>query len=211
MEVSKNTTNNQYIQGDFDKDRVKNIDDTYPFDKKRSKPKENKNFWMKSRYTGGEVKLSSELKAIKQHNDSFSPRLQQLLRENKGSYGRIKTVPSTMKKLRERYILSLGDVAGATITTKNRKEAYAKERSIKKRYATDKASRDDYYKKPKGDVYYAIHNKVLLKKGDSRGIELQIKSKKMANLGKEIHPYYKKGTIPVFFKRKAKKLYKLGY
>lgn len=211
MKINKNVSNRSWMFGDYDEDGVKNIDDPKPLNPKISKANEDKKFWMKSNFYGGEVKLSDELLALQKNNNSYTPKLKQILRDNKGSFGRIKTVPSTLKKLRERNILSIGDIAGATILTKNRKQAYKKEKSLSKKYSFDPLARDDFYKDPKGNVYYAIHNKVLLKKNDPRGIELQIKSKKMSNLGKEMHPYYKKGKLPSFFSKKSKKLYKLGY
>jgi hypothetical protein len=76
VKVPKETTQREYIYGDFDKDGIKNIDDLHPFrkDTKEELENEEKNpeFWKKSQLHGGEVKLSNELHALERYNNKFS-------------------------------------------------------------------------------------------------------------------------------------------
>lgn len=202
----KNVSHREYMYGDFDKDKVKNIDDPKPFDKKVKKfPKPGH----RSQYGGGEVKLSSELLALERSNNKQSSFLIHFLQRHPGSVGRIKTVPSTMKKLRERYYPQIRDVAGAKIVTKNRQQAYAKARKIRKRYSHDPAETDDYYKHPKFS-HYGLHYSLLGRK--NQRMELQLKSSKMDELDQKAHPYYKRGKgIPARFIKLGKLYFKQGY
>ena len=92
--------------GDFDRDGIKNIDDLYPFNnKKKNYPNPNKpgQYYIKSRYGNNETLLSDVLKNIYKRNDQNSAKLNSLLHSNPGSFGRTKTVPSTIKKLYDKY------------------------------------------------------------------------------------------------------------
>jgi|TARA_Y100000310_G_C20415453_1_gene684089 hypothetical protein len=210
----RNVSNRQYMFGDFDKDGAKNIDDPKPFNPNVSKyPDHSKNpkYYHKARYGGGEVLLSEGLLAIERHNNRRAPMLKKFIRENPGSFGRIKTVPSTIRKLRTRYINNVMDVAGVTILTGNRKQANTKAKQIKRRYKFDPNETDDYYKAPKDRVYYAHHIGLISPKKKDRRLEVQVKSKKMFNLHKQMHTSYKKGQSMSLFGKKAKKLFKLGF
>ena len=133
------------------------------------------------------------------------------MRENPGSFGRIKTVPSTMKKLRERYMPQIGDIAGVTVLTKNRQEANRKANALKKRYVHDPSQTDDYYKNPRGGIYFAHHIGLVSPKDNNIRLEVQVKSKPMFNLHKIMHTGYKKGIVPNTFRKKARKLFDLGF
>ena len=210
----RNISNRQYMYGDFDKDGAKNIDDPKPFNPQVSKyPDHAKNpkYYHKARYGGGEFLLSEELIAIERNNNQRAPMLNKFMRENPGSFGRIKTVPSTMKKLRERYLPQIGDIAGVTVLTKNRQEANRKADAVKRRYTHDPSQSDDYYKAPKGGVYYAHHIGLVNKRNNNLRLEVQVKSKPMFNLHKTMHTGYKKGVGLNVFRKKARKLFDLGF
>lgn len=108
---NKSTTLRNFIFGDFDKDGVANIDDPYPFDKDKSKfpnMRKNPRYYYKARYgDDGGIKFSTVLKKIEKHNNLYSSFLRKVLRENPGSYGRIKSVPSTISKMRKKTGLFL--------------------------------------------------------------------------------------------------------
>jgi (p)ppGpp synthase/HD superfamily hydrolase len=187
----KNMSHREYMYSDFDRDGAKNIDDPKPFDKHVSKyPAHKGGHYHKARYGGGDTKLSTELLAIERYNNRQSPMLRGFLQRNPNAFGRIKTVPSTMKKLRERYHGELGDIAGATLLTYDRQEAYSKGRKIVKRYKIDPTKTDDYYKHPKGP-HYALHYGLV--KGKDKRMELQITSKRMYKISQRAHARYKKG------------------
>ena len=211
--MKKNITLKQYLFGDADGDGIKNIDDPYPLNKRRkvapkinNKPKH----YHTSRLSDREVKLSEQLLAIQRENNSKKGMLKKFLKENPGSKGRIKSVPSTLKKLRERYHGEIMDTAGVMVLTKDRASARKQAMRIKKQYKYDPKETDDYYKNPKGGVYRAYHIGVVSKKKGNR-MEVQVKSKKMAKLHMEMHEAYKKNKPLKGFKKRADKLYKQGY
>lgn len=209
----KRVSNRKYVYGDFDKDGVKNIDDPKPFDRRVShypSIKKNPTYYHKARYGGASnVLLSDELRAIERNNNRNVPIMKTFLRENPKSFGRIKTVPSTMKKLRERHIGKIMDTGGATILTKKRRGANTVAARVKKKYPFDRSQTDDYYKKPKGGVYYAHHVGVMGKRGGR--LEVQVKSKKMFELQARMHEAYKRGKSLDAYRDRARRLFLKGY
>lgn len=207
----KNVTQRQYIYNDFDRDGLRNVDDPKPFNKKEVVPQKT---YKSSGYQDRDVKLSEELRAIEHYNNARKPFLKKFLRENKGSFGRIKSVPSTIKKLRERFLEKglVGDVAGATILTRKRKGAYRKAANIQRRYKYDPDLTDDYYKNPMKS-HYALHYGLFDNRNTAMKMELQVKSKKMNEVDDLVHAYYKKNksAIPKKFTLLARKLYEQGY
>ena len=204
-----NVTQRQFIYSDFDRDGLRNIDDPKPFNKKKAVVK---NMYDKSGYQDRDVKLSEELRAIEHYNNARKPFLKRFLRENPRSFGRIKSVPSTIKKLRERFLEKglVGDVAAASILTKNRVGAYRKAREIKRRYKYDPDLTDDFYKTPNGS-HYALHYGLFDNRNPKVKMELQVKSRKMYEMDEKVHPYYKKKKIPKKFVKEARRYFKQGY
>lgn len=206
IKVKKDMKLKQFLFGDFDKDGIPNVDDPRPFDPKVRR------IWgryQSSKYYDKEVSLAKQLKLIKKHNDAHIPFYKKVLRENEGSIGRIKSVPSTIKKLRSRYQPEIMDVAGVTVFAKDRKNVYKKAKRIKKKYKIDPKETDDFYKKPKANVYYAYHMSLLSPK--KRRVEIQVKTKPQFRLHKKMHESYKKEGSLQGFIRKAKNLFKRGY
>jgi hypothetical protein len=186
----RNTTLHNLMFGDYDKDGVLNIDDPAPFNpnvRRARKVERNYKHYHESRYSDPEVKLSSELMAIKKYNDSHRHALQQTLR-GKHAVGRVKTVPSTLHKLRERFIHKIGDVAGATHITGTRAEAFRARRRMRKKFGYIKHRSDNYYKNPKGGVYYGYHDTYNI---GGHKVEVQYKSKHMKKHGERMHTLYK--------------------
>lgn len=210
MKYSKNIILREYIYGDFDKDRVKNIDDPYPFDKYRSRwPNANKNpsFYHKTQYGGFETKFSTVLLNIERHNERHAPSMLKVMQDNPSSSARVKTIPSTIEKLSKSGLENVHDVVGVSIPTINRKEAYNKSEEVKHRYKTNPHRYDDFYRHPKNGAYYAIHHEVL----NPLPVEVQIASKPMRKLAKRTHVAYKAKKPMGGFIREGKRLFKLGF
>lgn len=198
--------------GDFDRDGVKNIDDYRPFDPKVKDfpdPRKHPSFYHKAQYGGFDTKMSDVLLSIERDNNRSSPLLKRFIRENPGSYGRIKTVPSTIEKMKKKSYHDINDIAGASLIVSNRKQVRSKAKQIKKKHRHDPRETDDFYKKPKGSVYYAYH--MGLKGKNKSTLEVQIKTGTMEKLHKEMHEAYKRGKPLRSFKKKAKKLFDLGF
>ena len=207
--IQKKTTLRQYLFGDYDKDHVKNIDDYRPLDKTKKWPDRGSKYYHKPRMGGQDVKMSKVLYDVERNNKKPASLLKKILKENPNSYGRVKTVPSTLDKLNRRHHSKIHDIGAVTIVTKNRKEAYKTANKLKKKYRHDPDETDDFYKRPKGGAYYGIHLGLLGKNRER--VEVQIKSKKMDEHSKKMHDVYKKQKDLTKFKKIGKDLYNKGY
>jgi len=208
--VSKNTTQRQFLFGDFDKDRVKNVDDPRPFNPKVSRPRETKKYYHRAQFIGGDVKLSTALLNWQKFGNTYRPGLTAFLHHYPGAEGRIKTVPSLMEKTRERYGKQIGDVAGARIISGNYRETKKRVRNVKRHYRTIGRYEDNFYKHPKDRLYYAHHVALPLRGG--RRMEVQFMTHNQAALSNQMHPFYKRGMTPKQkhrFAEKAKRLFAL--
>lgn len=212
MKVKRDTTFLSFLFGDFDKDGTKNIDDFKPFDPDKEKwptPNKNRSYYHKARFGGYETKLSDVLRMVEQKNNANSPMLINFLNENEGSYGRVKTVPSTIEKMIKKSHHNISDVAGATVIVKNRKKVFDLVKKIRKKHSVDPSETDNFYEDPKDDVYYAYHLGLI--GPDQARMELQIKSKEMEKLHIQMHEAYKRGQDLKVFEKRAKKLYNQGF
>ena len=91
----KDTKNRSLIAGDFDKDGTKNIDDKYPFDKKRSEQKD-------------ELSLANEMRIIRkralEHRGAINKIQHQIKQDGYNvSKARLKTTTSIINKWRRKY------------------------------------------------------------------------------------------------------------
>lgn len=183
MQPSKNVTYNEYVHGDFDGDGIRNIDDKYPFDKKRSEQVQ-------------EVSLSDELRAIRSHNLQFRKFVKFIKNKFKGrkiEY-RIKGTHSTIGKLRRKYLNNLQDIIGIKILCKDQADIKSLAERIKSEYFV--ISDQDYYNDGKeGNKYYKARHITVRIHG--KPVEIQLKTKGHSELHLRTHPLYKKyGTIP---------------
>lgn len=201
----KKVSHRSYVFGDFDRDKIKNIDDPKPF-KKNIKTKQNVPH--KSVFIGGEIKLSDELRAWQKWGNTHIPMLKRFLQKNPESEGRIKTVPSTMKKMREDYGYKIGDIAGVRILTKDYPEVRKTITKMKRKHKTIKRYERNYYKKPKNKIYYAHHLSIAGR--NKKRMELQIKTKRESELQDKMHRYYKLGMSPRMKRRYIKKSRRLA-
>jgi ppGpp synthetase/RelA/SpoT-type nucleotidyltranferase len=208
--IPKKLSLKEFLLGDFDRDKVKNIDDPFPFNKKKNNfpdAEKDPSFYHKARFGGFETKLSDVLLKIERHNNLHAACLRKFIKQNPGSKGRIKTIPSTINKLAERGLTDIRDIAGISISTKDRKAAYKRMALIKKKYKTNPKRTDDYYKNPKNQIYYALHTEILT----PMPIEIQVASDPMRELAFSTHTAYKKNQDMNKFIKKGKQLYKMGF
>ena len=90
----------EWMLGDFNKNKRRNIDDPRPLDThSRSAEKPNA---INSNFTDPETNLSDQLIRIKKHNESYRPALQHFKRTVPRSEGRIKSVQIGRASCRER-------------------------------------------------------------------------------------------------------------
>lgn len=203
----KNITQNEFLFGDFDKDGIKNIDDSQPFKKTELKDK-GLDYYKRSKFYSQEVLLSKELRAIQNNNNEYADIINDFRKKYPDVKFRIKSVPSTLKKLRVKYIDDLRDIGGMTILVDTRDQVYTEASKVKKQYKYDASKVKDYYKSPKDGMYYAYHIPLII---DGKTIELQIKTKKMYDLQMKAHYDYKQGGDLKKYTPLAKELYNQGY
>lgn len=206
-QLHQGITEKEFMFGDFDKDKVPNIDDPRPLDPSISRPKLTADYLDEAQYVGGEVRLSHELQSLKAHNDAFIELLQDFRKRYPDAKIRIKTVPSTIGKLRTRYVRQVGDIAGARVVVKDEGELNRVVADIKKKEDTLSEFEDDFYKNPKDGIYYAHHLSVKDKLG--RRMEVQIVTERQAELHRRMHEAYKRGMTleeRARFKQEAEKV-----
>lgn len=171
----------------MDKDGIPNADDMYPLNPKRSRRVE-------------EVLLTEELQKIRQHNKKWKKATRNIAKKEKSKY-RIKTVHSTINKLRRSYLHNMWDIGAVRIIVKNEKELKNKVRQLKKKYSV--TGEYDYYKKPLNGYYMAHH--LIIRTTGMKPVEIQVCTKRQNRLHTKIHEDYKRGK-----KQDIKKIKKLA-
>lgn len=188
----KEINNDQLLYGDFDCDKIPNIDDPYPFHKGNDQQL-------------NEISLQEEISGYnrvlkRSANDlnHFVSKLKENPEINKHYIGyRTKNLPSLLNKLRRKRLSTISDIAGAKILVNNEKEVMELKEEIQSKFdnyieKTDnkKLKIDDYYAKkhPSGEPYYAIHFDVRY---NSTPIELQLKTKRVDKVTEAYHTAYK--------------------
>jgi (p)ppGpp synthase/HD superfamily hydrolase len=131
------------------------------------------------------------------------------LKKHPGSYGRIKTVASTIEKLRTGHIEDISDIAATTLVHEKRDDIFVRVKDLKKEHKTKQSEEDNFYEKPLDNVYYAHHMTVLGEK--KKALEVQLKTRKMRELQDEMHADYKARKSLEQYKQRAKKLYEEGF
>lgn len=212
VKIPRKTTLKKLLFGDFDGDGTKNIDDPMPFSGKKNKfpdPMKSKKFYQNSRYGNNETLLSDVLKSVYKTNNKNAKQMKTFLENNPKAFGRTKTVPSTIKKLKEKHYNSLKDIHGTTILVDKRKDVMNKIKEFKKKYKVIESK--NFYQNPKDGVYYAYH--LIINKNGTL-IEVQVKTRKMYELvHKKMHTAYKNKDVKKLnqMKKIAYDLYKKGY
>lgn len=203
MISNENINNRTYIFGDFDKDGTKNIDDSYPFNKKKDEPAQ-------------EIDLSFELNKIRKHTIRFRDsvkKLEKLLKPYGRTSSRIKGTNSIINKFRRKMIKNpeemgkFGDLGGVRLYVKDRDHA-EEMKSFLPNYLSSKDIEvldiDDKYDNY-DDYYRAIHFDTRV---DGYFVELQVLTWNMAQLAHKGHKWYK---IDKLTPDRKKKLIEEGY
>jgi len=193
----KTMTNRQYIHGDYDKDGTKNIDDTRPFNKKKSKR------------VNPEVSLSTTIKYIEKKRRA-AKKVAKPIAKKYGMKYRIKGTYSVINKAVRKDPKVSGDFIGLRGEAKKRAEAKTKWDRFNKMNKISESRRDNKYKtlKKSKNPYRAYHSDFEL---EGFGTESQFRTKKFGKLNDEMHIVHKnKGNIKKFLPR-SKKLLKEGY
>ena len=174
------TTNRQFLYGDFDRDKTKNIDDVRPYDPTKKGSKE-------------EILLSDELQNLENYRESFEGTTEEMAKdfEKKGYMikHRVKSPYSIINKLRRKYLDSVQDIGGVLILVDTKDQAKKAARYVESKYNI--IDKDDYYKTPK-QGYEAIHFNVIFKDNIH---EIQIKTKDDFKKHLAWHLAYKKGEF----------------
>ena len=173
-------TNRQFLYGDFDRDKTRNIDDALPYDPTQKGSTE-------------EILLSDEIQNLENYRESFEGTTEEMAKdfEKKGYMikHRVKTPYSIMNKLRRNYLDSIQDIGGVLILVDTKDQAKKAAKYVESKYNI--IDKDDYYKTPK-QGYEAIHFNVIFKDNIH---EIQIKTKDDFKKHLAWHLAYKKGEF----------------
>jgi len=173
-------SNRQFLYGDFDKDKTRNIDDIRPYD-----PKE--------KGTTEEILLSDEIQNIEKYREPFKDTTEDMAQDlEKQGYEikhRVKTPYSIVNKLRRKYLGKIEDIGGCLILVDTKKEAKEAGKYLERKYKI--LDKDDYYAKPK-QGYEALHYIVLF---EGRPHEIQVKTRQDYKKHLSWHKAYKKGEF----------------
>ena len=193
--VSPSTTNKQFIHGDFDKDGTPNIDDKYPFSKK------------KSGRVNPEVSLSKTIKYVERKRRE-ARRVAKPFAKKEGMKFRVKGTYSAINKAVRTSPGVTNDFIGFRKEVKTRKEGRKRFDSFNKKHKVK--DKDNKYKTLKGskNPYRAFHSNFNLK---GFGAEAQVRTKKFGKLNDEMHIAFKKGKSTKPFLKRSKKLINLGF
>ncbi len=186
-----NIMNRSYLFGDFDNDGIPNIDDKYPFDKKK-------------RGMVTEISLAKELRAYRMAALEYK---KETLKVNsyfkskgyKTKY-RVKSVNSILNKLRRKRLVTVQDIGGVMVLTKSPKESYKAGQILRNNFKV--IDSDDYYQKPLTKFYRALHYVILV---NGKYLEIQIKTSKEAAIHLREHTKYKEGKLTAEREIKLKK------
>lgn len=198
--LNKNTTNRQFVYGDFDKDKTPNVDDKYPLDKTRAKQVH-------------EVSLAKELKDLKKYASSYRHYMIKMRTNLKANGFKlspkkydIKDVNSIVNKLRRKRLPSVHDIGRITILTKNPQEAHQAAAFVDSNFNVAPDGKENYFDDPhpSGRWYRAYHYNIIVgerlwrptQKIVQDMIEIQIKTKKESKIHQKYHKKYKEDYNP---------------
>jgi hypothetical protein len=206
MQQLKSVNNYSYIHGDFDKDGTPNIDDKYPFDKKRKEP------------VNKEVSLDETFYYVEDKRKSAQKHLNKFIKKNPGATGRVKDTYSTINKAVRRNPFVSNDFIGIRIEGNKRKDtqqkwnAFNKVNKIPKRGVAffEPIGQENKYRTnaKTGNKYRAFHSNFI---SGGFGVEAQFRTKKYGMLNDKMHTAYKKRQGLGRFRLPSKKLLRLGY
>lgn len=210
MIVSKNTTNYEYIHGDFDKDNVPNIDDKYPFDSTRTER------------VNPEVSLSKTFYYIEEKRKKALRYAKRLKKKTGATSARVKDAYSVINKVVRKNDYVTTDFIGLRFTVHGkRKKARALWNKFNKEYHVGKLDKnkefgkDNKYLTNRGtkSPYRAYHSNIKYKptKKQVYGLEAQFRTEQYGILNDEAHKDYKEHKPLTQFRKRGRVLRKYGY
>jgi len=170
---------------DSDADTIPDVDDPRPFQAGDEKSIE-------------EVQLSDEIGHFIDTRQEFLPAMQTVIDRLQGLrikgakvQGRVKTPFSIVNKLRRKRLDTLTDIAGTRIVVPDEAGLRKATSAIEEDFPV--LEKVDYYKTPQ-QGYRAMHYIVSV---DGRPVEVQVKTRRMAEISKASHTPYKRGVLDV--------------
>jgi len=188
FKAGRGTTHKQFTHGDFDQDRTKNIDDTYPFDSTRRKPLDRDSRLTSEINTMNDFRMK-HLKAMVQTRNKVREELEPNPKVQVVS--RLKSYPSIVNKMNRKYLPKVRDVAGIMIEAQNKEELEKAVAKVKKMENLNVVKTEDFYDASNPRPYYkAIHFDVMHK---NKPAELQAKTIRQRILHDRMHTGHKTG------------------
>ncbi len=187
-------------EGDWDADKVPNIDDKYPFDKSRTEP------------VNKDISLSEAWGSLQLRRAIYNKNIKKIAGAIGSKKYRVKQHYSAINKQMTRYIDNIEDMGGLTVYANTRLELELAVMKLKRMFKGKIQDYDNKYQVAldKKRAYMAHHFTII-----DQGLpyEIQVKTKKMAALHTKMHADYKKYG-PAYVKKyteEAFRLYSLGY
>jgi hypothetical protein len=195
------TTNKQFLHGDFDRDGVPNVDDAYPFSKRKNKR------------VNPEVSMSKLLLSVEQKREKAMKVAKKLKKEHDMDAYRVKDTYSVLDKLARKHLGSLGDFIGLRKEYKGKRQGARKlwkkynekmklKTKARRKCETPEPPAENKYKtlSRSDNPYRAYHSNSNFK---GYGVEAQFRTKTFGKFNDSMHERYKKGKVS---KEEAKKL-----
>ncbi len=194
--------------GDYDKDGVPNIDDKYPFNKR------------KAEFVNPEIRLSKAWKGLLKRRNEYRKDIKTLAKEVGTKTYRTKEMYSIINKQMGRNIIAVQDMGGMIVYCDKRPCIKTKLKQLNKKFPKCSLKRKDNCMLESEDKYkvafkdktpYMAHHLIVRYK--KKPFEIQIKTKKMSELHEQMHTPYKLGDTKAINKlvKKSRELYKQGY
>jgi len=186
-------TNREFLLGDFDGDRIRNVDDKYPFKKSKETVEE-------MQLSDALIKLNKVHHISDENRKDILKRFREVIKETKPTIrekelekltpSRAKTPISLLHKSLKYQIPETTDKIGMMYVGNNYNDLNNVKKGLKKKFEV--IDDRDYYQNPKLG-YKAIH---LILKDTITGdvFEVQLKSKRIKRISEINHTLYKKGT-----------------
>lgn len=190
--LDKNINNRSFMFGDFDEDGIPNADDMYPFNQK------------KSQRVNPDVLLTEEMRKIRQHALQYEPTLKSVAKNVDADNYRLKTVRSSINKLRKKHLDSFNDIGAMRIYVDKESDIMPRVKQIKKKYTVVKEK--NFYDNPK-DGYYVGYHMIIRAGRGNRPIEIQIQTKRQGDFYlSKTHENYKRDGFTIEEKRKMRRI-----
>lgn len=181
-----------FIHGDFDGDRIQNIDDQRPFD-----PEINVAVDRDSRYSKMIRKFERFRATHKRSNLEVKAKLRKKFPQREGYrvISRIKSTPSMINKLQNKYLSELKDISGVAVISRDLKRQVKADAKMQKVKDINIVDREDFYSKSnkRRPFYKAIHYDI---KARGKSGEIQLKTERQFKFHDTMHKGHKGGGRP---------------